>query len=63
MTKITQATVRLAGVADHERLAELCQYLGYPASLAEVQQRLSQIELDEHHAVYVAAVDRQMVVN
>ncbi len=54
MTKFLQATVRLAGAADTERLAELCQYLGYPASPAEVQKRLSQIKSDEHHAVYVA---------
>jgi GNAT superfamily N-acetyltransferase len=62
MTKFLQATVRLAGAADIEPLAKLCQYLGYPASPAEVQQRLSQIQSDEQHAVYVAEIPNEYQV-
>lgn len=41
----------------------LCQHLGYPASPAEVQQRLGQIQHDERHAVYVAELpNRRQVV-
>jgi GNAT superfamily N-acetyltransferase len=46
--------VRLASGRDAERMAVLCQQLGYPASQEEVQRRLGQIQRDGHHAVYVA---------
>jgi GNAT superfamily N-acetyltransferase len=49
-----QATVRLARAGDAERIAVLCQQLGYPASQEQVQRRLHQIQQDESHAVYVA---------
>jgi GNAT superfamily N-acetyltransferase len=49
-----QVAVRLAGVGDADRIAALCQQLGYPASQEEVQRRLERIRQDEHHAFYVA---------
>lgn len=49
-----QMIIRLANVEDAEQIATLCQQLGYPTSQAIVEQRLSQIQQDEHHAVYVA---------
>jgi GNAT superfamily N-acetyltransferase len=57
-----QATIRLARAEDAERIAILCQQLGYPASQEEVRRRLNQIQQDEQHAVYVAELpDRRMV--
>jgi GNAT superfamily N-acetyltransferase len=44
----------LASSGDAERVAVLCQQLGYPASQEQVQRRLHQIHQDESHAVYVA---------
>jgi GNAT superfamily N-acetyltransferase len=49
-----QAIVRLASTGDAERIAILCEQLGYPASQEEVQRRLKQILPGERHAVYVA---------
>jgi GNAT superfamily N-acetyltransferase len=58
----SQATIRLACAGDAERIAVLCQQLGYPASQEEVQRRLSQIQQDKQHAVYVAELtDGRMV--
>lgn len=57
-----QTTIRLADVNDSERIAKLCQQLGYPTAQTAVQQRLHQIYQDESHAVYVAErSDRQVV--
>jgi GNAT superfamily N-acetyltransferase len=49
-----QVAIRLANVRDSERIAILCQQLGYPASQEEVRRRLNQIQQNERHAVYVA---------
>lgn len=57
-----QVTVRSACVGDAERIAELCQQLGYPASREEVQRRLNQIQQDEQHAVYVAELSNGHLV-
>ena len=57
-----QANIRLAWAEDAERIAVLCQQLGYPASQEEVQRRLNQIQQDEQHAVYVAELPDGRVV-
>ena len=49
-----QVAVRLADAGDAERIAVLCEQLGYPATEEEVQSRLDQIRRDGQHAVYVA---------
>ena len=57
-----QATIRLANAGDAERIAALCQQLGYSASQEQVQRRLHQIQQDESHAVYVVEqADGQVV--
>lgn len=48
-----QVTIRLASAGDVERIAALCQQLGYPSSHEQVRRRLRQLQ-DEGHAVYVA---------
>lgn len=50
----SQVAIRLASAEDAERIAALCQQLGYPSSREQVQRRLHQLEQDEDHAVYVA---------
>jgi GNAT superfamily N-acetyltransferase len=45
---------RRGTVRDAPRIAVLCQQLGYPGSLVEIQRRLSQIVGEEQHALYVA---------
>jgi GNAT superfamily N-acetyltransferase len=47
------ATVRKASVADAERIAALCDQLGYPAKRLEVARRLAAIRRDPDHAVFV----------
>jgi GNAT superfamily N-acetyltransferase len=57
-----QVAVRLASVGDADRIAALCQQLGYPASQEEVQRRLEWIQQDEHHAFYVAELSGGHVI-
>jgi GNAT superfamily N-acetyltransferase len=49
-----QVACRPARVEDAHRIALLCQQLGYPASLEDVQRRLARIQQDEQHAIHVA---------
>ena len=56
-----QATIRLASSGDAERIAVLCQQLGYPASQEKVQRRLNQIQQDEQQAVYVAELSGHLI--
>lgn len=57
-----QVAVRLAEAGDAERIAALCEQLGYPATEEEVQRRLDQIRRDGQHAVYVAEGSHGRVV-
>ena len=57
-----QVAIRLANAGDAERIAILCQQLGYPASQEEVQRRLNQIQRDKQHAVYVAELSDGHVI-
>jgi GNAT superfamily N-acetyltransferase len=57
-----QAAVRLARAEDAERIAVLCQQLGYPASQEEVQRRLNRIQRDKQHVVYVAKLSDGHVI-
>jgi GNAT superfamily N-acetyltransferase len=57
-----QVTIRLASPGDAERIAVLCQQLGYPTAQEEARRRLHQIQQDEHHAVYVAELSNGHVV-
>ena len=59
---VVQATVRPACKGDAGRIAVLCGQLGYPASAGDVAGRLEQVEQDQQHAVYVAALPDGQVV-
>jgi GNAT superfamily N-acetyltransferase len=57
-----KATIRPVRAGDDaERIAALCQQLGYPASQEEVQRRLNQIQQHEQHAVYVAELSGHVI--
>jgi GNAT superfamily N-acetyltransferase len=47
-------TIRLAKLEDSPAIAALCGQLGYPSTLAAVQNRLAQILSLADHAVFVA---------
>jgi GNAT superfamily N-acetyltransferase len=49
-----QTTVRVARLDDAERIARLCQQLGYPVSSEEARRRLERIHQEDRHVVYVA---------
>ena len=46
--------IRRARKSDAERIAELCGQLGYPATAAQIAQRLRRIKPASQHAVLVA---------
>jgi GNAT superfamily N-acetyltransferase len=55
-------TVRPARAEDVGRMTALCEQLGYPSSEEQVRRRLSGIEGDEDHAIYVAELADGQVV-
>ena len=54
--------VRRARKSDAERIAELCGQLGYPATAAQIAQRLLRIKPASQHAVLVAESPEGKVV-
>jgi GNAT superfamily N-acetyltransferase len=46
--------IRRARKSDAQRIAELCGQLGYPATVAQIAQRLRRIKPASQHAVLVA---------
>jgi GNAT superfamily N-acetyltransferase len=57
-----QTTIRPAVPADAWQIADLCGQLGYPASEAQILQRLARIRDEQNHAVYVAERLRTHVI-
>jgi len=58
---MTQPLIRPACQEDYPHLTVLCEQMGYPCAPEEVAPRLSQITQDEHHALFVAEVDGEVV--
>ncbi len=54
--------IRRARSGDAERIAELCGQLGYPATTAQIAQRLRRIKPAEQHAVLVAETPEGKVI-
>lgn len=46
---------------DHARLAELAGQLGYPATAAEIANRIAGFEGSQEHAVFVAEMNHEVV--
>jgi GNAT superfamily N-acetyltransferase len=62
LTRATASTeVRAAAKGDVEPIARLAGELGYPATAAEVRERLEAVTADPRHALFVA-VDRSGAV-
>ncbi|NMG08424.1 GNAT family N-acetyltransferase [Brasilonema sp. UFV-L1] len=57
-----QTKVRLAKSKDAERIAILCEQLGYSATQQQIQERLAHIEQNEAHVVYVATLPNDYVI-
>lgn len=54
--------IRRARLADATRIAELSGQLGYPATRAQIVQRLRQIKPASQHAVFVAQSRKRRVI-
>ena len=57
-----QVSVRLAGLLDAQRIAALCEQLGYPASQEKVRRRLGRIDQDEDNAARIAELSSGHVI-
>jgi GNAT superfamily N-acetyltransferase len=60
--KVKLLKIRRAKSSDAPRLAELTGQLGYPATAAQLKQRLRRIQPASHNAVFVAESSRDGVV-
>ena len=60
--KVKLLKIRRARSSDAPRLAELTGQLGYPATAAQLKQRLRRIQPASHNAVFVAESSRDGVV-
>jgi GNAT superfamily N-acetyltransferase len=54
-------TIRAAQVKDCHAIAVLCGQLGYPAAPGDISLRLEQIVALQHHAVFLAELDQQVI--
>jgi GNAT superfamily N-acetyltransferase len=61
-TKRDAVKIRCARKSDAERIAELCGQLGYPATTAQIAQRLRRIKPASQHAVLVAESPKGKVI-
>ncbi len=53
--------IRPAEIKDAEQIAILCEQLGYFATQQQIQQRLSQIQYNQAHVIYVATLENDYV--
>ena len=56
----TKLKIRCARLQDAERLAELSGQLGYPASRAEIVQRMKRMRPAAEHAIFVAETGKNV---
>ncbi|MDZ8053802.1 MAG: GNAT family N-acetyltransferase [Aulosira sp. ZfuVER01] len=61
MTK-DKIQIRLAEAKDAERIAILCEQLGYFATPQQIEQRLVQIQNNKSHVIYVATLANDYVI-
>lgn len=62
LTAHHQVKIRPAESKDAERIATLCEQLGYSATQQQIEQRLAHIQYNEAHIVYVATLANGSVV-
>lgn len=54
--------IRQAKINDAERIAILCEQLGYSATKEQIEERLSKIQNNDSHIIYVATVENEYVI-
>jgi GNAT superfamily N-acetyltransferase len=57
-----QVKIRQAEIQDAERIAILCEQLGYSATLEEIKQRLGKILNNDSYIFYVATLANEYVI-
>lgn len=62
MTKNDEIIIRSACDRDAERMACLCEQLGYDVTRSQIQKRFDKLQSSEHHAVYVATLKTDEVI-
>ncbi|WP_413172421.1 GNAT family N-acetyltransferase [Anabaena azotica] len=55
-------TIRQAKIKDSERIAILCEQLGYSATKEQIEQRLEKIQNNNSHIIYVATLENEYVI-
>ncbi|QSV61870.1 MAG: GNAT family N-acetyltransferase [Dolichospermum sp. DL01] len=55
-------TIRKAEIKDAARIAILCEQLGYSATKEQIEERLSKIQNNNSHIIYVATVENEYVI-
>jgi GNAT superfamily N-acetyltransferase len=61
MTTTDAVNIRIACLEDATKIAILCQKLGYSVQKIEIEQRLKQLQKDNHHGIFVAAQTNEVV--
>jgi GNAT superfamily N-acetyltransferase len=59
---IENFTIRQPEIKDAERIAILCEQLGYSATKEQIEHRLIKIQDNNSHIIYVAAVPNNSVI-
>jgi GNAT superfamily N-acetyltransferase len=57
-----QFKIRQSEIQDAERIASLCEQLGYSVTKQQIEQRLAKIKNNNSHIVYVAALVNEYVI-
>ncbi|MGE5657452.1 MAG: GNAT family N-acetyltransferase [Actinomycetota bacterium] len=56
-----QVKIRQAEIKDAERIANLCEQLGYSVKHSQIEQCLSKIKEDDSHILYVASANESVI--
>jgi len=55
-------TIRQAEIKDSERISILCEQLGYSTTKEQIEERLSKIQNNNSHIIYVATLENEYVI-
>lgn len=56
-------TIRQAEIKDSERISILCEQLGYSTTKEQIEERLSKIQNNNSHIIYVATLENEYVIS
>ncbi|QLE57923.1 GNAT family N-acetyltransferase [Nostoc sp. TCL26-01] len=57
-----QIKIRQADIRDAQRITNLCEQLGYSVTNQQTEQRLTKIQNNDAHIVYVATLENEYVI-